>query len=440
MKKKSITDISYETISQLILESEWGKAVTNQELFEFLFDECYELLDGCNKDNYENLLEESSDVLMILLYIVIKNQDSRSETNIIEELLKRLNMKLRTRYSLFFEGNSNSEAEEKHWIETKHLEKEVCQYLYCPSNMCLDYAQFGRGNMVIYGDQVKCKTCGYSAKISSHNMLLYSSKSRRNLFEILDNYYNNFLKGTVFFAETYFRKYQKEYIKVLRYYTSYNTWKLALTNFFTSKHNGATEKSFQEFLIYPLRSYIQDILQKKFELSSYFMEINDLIIKYINLNYLEIKSVFCNERKDYAIWINYIQTLFKTMTVPTEYKQDYYTSNAVLKKYMNEFDILDMFQNYLFRVVVERHKVIKIVLEDKSDEVKTDELYLPIDISNCYLISQIGQVLITIVMKFSLHNLSLVNIMFLNRKSKINKNQLLEFTRDLIPVIGDIKC
>ena len=44
---KNISEISYQTIRKLIIESEWGKAVTNKELFNFLFDEVYEFVDGC---------------------------------------------------------------------------------------------------------------------------------------------------------------------------------------------------------------------------------------------------------------------------------------------------------------------------------------------------------------------------------------------------------
>ena len=69
---ENITEISYETIRKLILESEWGRAVRQEELFGFLFNEVYEFIDGCNRKDVDNMLEEASDVLMILLYIVIK--------------------------------------------------------------------------------------------------------------------------------------------------------------------------------------------------------------------------------------------------------------------------------------------------------------------------------------------------------------------------------
>ena len=91
----SIVNDVYETIQLLVHESEWGKSVTNTELFEFLFSEVYEFLDGCNKHDKENMLEEASDVLMMLLYIVIKNAGS-DQDNKIEELLYRVNRKLRT--------------------------------------------------------------------------------------------------------------------------------------------------------------------------------------------------------------------------------------------------------------------------------------------------------------------------------------------------------
>ena len=127
---ENITKVAYETICKLILESEWGKSVNNKELFCFLFNEIYEFLEGCNKDDKDNMLEEASDVLMILLYIVIKNTGDQ-QGNQIEELLQRLNHKLRTRYSVFFEGEQDSEKEEQHWIQAKHIEKEFLQFLFC---------------------------------------------------------------------------------------------------------------------------------------------------------------------------------------------------------------------------------------------------------------------------------------------------------------------
>ena len=45
----NITQEAYETIRKLILESEWGKSVTNAALYGFLFNEVYEFLEGCNK-------------------------------------------------------------------------------------------------------------------------------------------------------------------------------------------------------------------------------------------------------------------------------------------------------------------------------------------------------------------------------------------------------
>lgn len=93
-------------------------------------------MEGCNKEDKDNILEEASDVLMILLYIVIKNVDNQ-KNNLIEELLYRLNTKLRTRYSIFFEGNQGSEMEEQHWIQAKHIEKEILHYLFVLTQIVL---------------------------------------------------------------------------------------------------------------------------------------------------------------------------------------------------------------------------------------------------------------------------------------------------------------
>ena len=432
---KNISDISYDTIHKLIIESEWGKAVTNRELFVFLFSEFYELMDGCNKNNKDNILEEASDVLMILLYIVIKNVDNKQE-NQIDELLKRLNKKLQTRYSTFFEGKSDNGDEELNWVKTKYVEKEVIDYLYCPNLDCNNYARTRRGNMILDGSQVKCCRCGYVAKCSNHNMILYSSKYRRKMLDIIDNSYNGFLKGILFYADDYFNSYRQDYLKVIRYWITNQTRRLALNDYFVSKHNASVE-SFEEFLMYPLRNCLQNILCDKDKLSYSLIEINDVMLRCINTNYRIIKSIFCRDTRNNEIWTSYICYLMKTIKVSVGYNLD----NQATTREFDEYVKGQNFSTSIIKVyaILDPNRKINLILKPFCVFDEGNGIVIEADISACKSNSQIGQLVISVVMQFNLQHLQGLNCIFTNLRKNMDKKEVSEFLKDMLPMINSIE-
>lgn len=434
---KSISDISYQTIHKLITESEWGKAVTNKELFNFLFDEVYELIDGCNKNNKDNMLEEAADVLMILLYIVAKNVDNQHD-NQIDELLKRLNKKLHTRYSTFFEGTNNDGDEELNWVQTKYIEKEFLDYIYCPNAECHNYAKTCRGNMTIEGDKVKCSSCGYIERCSNHNMILYSSKCRRKSLDVLNNSFNGYLKGALFYSDDYFNSYKQDYLKVIRYWIDNETKRLAISDYFISRHS-ATIESFEEFLMYPLRNCLQNILCYKNKLSYSLIEINDLMLRCINADYIVLKNSFCRDNYlNYKeIWTEYIFYLIKTIKIPVGYNSDNQEVISPFEKHIKGKNFLrSIIKVY---VIFEQNKKVEVLLKPFPASDRGSGTIIEADISACKLNSQIAQLVVSVVLQFNLHHLQKINCVFVNLRSNLDKEAISEFLKDLLPMINCIE-
>lgn len=429
---KSISYISYQTIHKLITESEWGKAVTNKELFNFLFDEVYELIDGCNKKNEDNMLEEAADVLMILLYIVAKNVENQHD-NQIDELLKRLNKKLRTRYSTFFEGTNNDGDEELNWVQTKYIEKEFLDYIYCPNAECHKYAKTCRGNMTIDGGKVKCSSCGYIEKCSNRNMILYSSKCRRKSLDIMDNSFNGYLKGSLVYADDYFNSHKQDYLKVIRYWIDNETKRLAISDYFIVKHN-TTIESFEEFLMYPLRNCLQDILCYKNKLSYSLIEINDLMLRCINANYIVLKKNFCrdNHPKYNEIWEKYIFYLINTIKVPIEYNSNNQEGLSAFEKNILKSIIK-------VHVIFEENRKIEVLLKPLPLFDKGSGTIIEADISACKSNSQIAQLVVSVVMQFNLHHLQKLNCVFVNLGNNMDKEAITELLKDLLSMINCIE-
>lgn len=435
----NITKETYETIQKLILESEWGRTITNTALYNYLFSEIYEFLEGCNNRDEDNMLEEASDVLMILLYIVIKNTRN-SQANLIEELLFRTNKKLHTRYSVFFEGNQDGK-EELHWVQTKYLEKEVLHYLFCPNANCNHYAKTNRGNMVVNGNQVKCLTCGYTSLCSSNNIILYKSKYRRKLMDSLDNSYIGYINGTHSFADDYLSSQHEEYVKVVRYWATNKAGSLALRDYFASKH-AVPQETFDEFLMSPLRSFMNSELNYQFKPIRSTIKIYDLIIKLINTNYIEIKKRFCgNENSEYCeVWMSYIRQLIKSMALPISNepsvgKPPLHLNGTIALLKESQVVISNA---YILSMDVNK-KTIPAYLVFYSGSKDGNGAILWTDIANCKLNSQVGQVLMSTVLKFNLQHIGNLKCVLLNKKKNLNQEELLAFLKDLLPMIDSIE-
>lgn len=432
---ENISDKVYKTVQRLIAESEWGRSVTNNELFEFLFNEVYEFLDGCNRANKENILEEASDVLMILLYIVIKNVDGQSE-NQIDELFNRIYNKLYSRYSSFFDGDISG-AEEQQWHYAKYIEKEILQYLYCPSPQCTYFAKTGRENMTTDGEQAYCQICGYTDKCSNQNVLLYSTKYRRKLFDTLGTSFLGYLKGSSYYADDYFNSHRYDYCKVIRYMAGSAAGRIALKDFFTSKYN-VTEDSFDEFLMYPLRNCLKNIFNQK-QLPQDIAGVNDMMIMWINTGYSAAKTQFCGtDTPTYQrIWIDYIQQLLQSMSIPIVLEPILADS-----KIPSTFHIkkdTTFYKSYILYAELENGKKCAMVLQYFSVKDQESGASLQADVSVCKSIVQVGQIIMSAVIQFGLQHTSKLQCRLKNCKNALIRNELTTFLNDIFPTLAVIE-
>lgn len=431
----NILEVAYETIRKLIIESEWGSSVHNNELIKFLFSEVYEFVTACNTNDKDNMLEEASDVLMLLLYIDIKNSDTKTE-NVIEELLFRLNKKLHSRYSTFFNDDECYESEEQNWEKNKYIEKEVLNFLYCPIIKCCDYAKTNIGNILFSDGIVECRSCGYKSKSNNSNTILFKSKKRRKIIDAIDKNYVGFLKGTTFYANEFFYSNREEYLKVMRYWTTCKTARVALDNFFICKHN-TTETSIEEFLMYPLRDFFQNTLQSERTIPCGIIDINDLMLNFIKSDYIEIRNRFCVNNKSYFdLWIEYIRYLLKTMILSVRYDLN---NDLLLKelKVNNEAKFHSQ-KSYNLYIKMKNDNEVSVNLKQLNINSCEKGYMMTLDLLNCESITQIGQVIMSIVMKFNLQNVKKMKCVLSNVKENINREDLSEFIRDILPMLAYI--
>lgn len=437
----NITQEAYETIRKLILESEWGRSVTNTSLYSFLFSEIYEFMEGCNKRDKDNMLEEASDVLMILLYIVIKNIDNQQD-NQIEELLHRVNKKLRTRYSLFFEGIQDSEKEELHWVQEKHAEKETLHFLFCPNPDCHNHAKANKGNMILKGNQAICRTCGYTAPCSKENTIFYTSKYRRRLMDTLDDDYVGYLGGSNLFADAYFNIHHADYIRVVCYWVADSSGSLALSDYFASKHS-ADPSTFNEFLMHPLRNFMRSVTNQQVQPLRSAIEINDLIVKCINTNYTAIRGRFCEHKSEeyFNIWKNYVQYLLKSMNLPIVYEPISFNPSVFLRGAVaaqpKESHL--PLNSYTLHIHMAQNKEIDVYLGLFSVDGHESGGVLYADLSGCQSNTQVGQILLSAVLKFNLQHVQKMRYVLLNIRKNLDQLKLSEFLKDLLPISKQIE-
>ena len=432
----SISKETYETVSKLILCSEWGRNVTNTELALYLMNEVNELIEGYNKQDYENILEESSDVLMILLYIIIKSSNNPKH-NLIDEMLNRLNAKLKNRYSVFFNEDSDCEREEEHWIKTKHLEKEVSNYAFCPNAICSYYAKTGNVNIQVSDEMIKCTACGYTACPSNKNILFYRSKSRRKLFDNLEWHFDEYIKSGNEFADEFFFNSQRDYFKVIRLLLKNDTSSKALNEYITNKFSDKGQL-FNIFLLSPLINYLDRIQYRKEKINSRTIIINDIMIKNINAHYHFLKEYICmsNNREYNCIWISYIQYLFLSMQGTVEYSNNY----GIIEKDeidLNFFKKSQLIMNYDIYVKLNNNMILT-TLCNPADNNAESVLMMKSNINTCKTNTEIGMILFSIYLKFNLQSVSEIAIKLYGTERINNKNDLEQLLKDLMPNTGKI--
>ena len=272
-----------------------------------------------------------------------------------------------------------------------------------------------------------------TAKCSSDNTLFYTTKSRRKLFDTLDNSYIGYLNGTYFYADDYFNSHRQDYIKIVRYWVSNKSGSLALTSFFTSKH-AVSEETFDEFLMHPLRNQLKYMYNCQTNPLSAAIEINDLMIKCVNRNYTMLRNKFCggkNTTKYYDIWINYIKYLLKSMTLPVSY-ETIALDNQTLSPSKKQLLPLN---SYILHITMKQDKKTDVYLKQFSTDDRGNGAILQADISACKSNMQVGQVLISVILKFNLQHIPRLRCVFFNEAKGVDRQDLSEFLKDLFPML-----
>lgn len=292
-----MTDINketYETIKKLILESEWGRSVKNDELEYYLVEEVHEFIEAIAEKSEEHILEEAADVFMILMYILIKNRQE-CEENSIDEVISRINGKLRKRYSVFFDETFEYD-EEENWKEVKYIEKEVTPFLFCTNKECRKYGKMNVENMVVDNNKATCTECGNIYRISEENLLLRRSRNRRKIVSNIEGYFFKFLKNSIV-AEEYFSSYLNEYLQFMRYAALYPVGYNAFQEYISEKCDIDLEM-INEFFMIPLRNYVKYNMTGQKEILDMRSRINDMLLRWLNVDFERMYDMFGRKAED----------------------------------------------------------------------------------------------------------------------------------------------
>lgn len=410
---EKITDTTYFTIKKLILNSNWGKDISVNELLRFLYDEVEEFADSCRKKNIENIYEEAADVLMMLLYTVIKEADN-IDSNPIEYILENIDNKLKRRYSVFFEGRNDID-EEEYWKQTKKLEKNVVPYLYCSNSSCSMFGKINKGHMKYHNRTVECTSCGHTGALGEKNLLLCRCENRRYIFEKLLKYYDKYILGIEFAEDDYFINEKGDYFKIVKYIVKYPTGYLAICNMLDENKNS---DFLLGFLMKPLRNHIMKIdwLEERL-----LLDINDFFIKCVNLNYKRMTHMICDDGDDEyrEAWLEYLKNLFRGMETRFSLRE---------KKYVNS-DFVRLEESYDF--FIDERRINVIDRKEHHGVLKKREII--IDFFECEANCHILQAFISIMIELGIEYQYNLNINFVNIKEKLLDKGIKEAINDLFP-------
>ncbi len=102
---------------------DWDRAQTADSLIPYFIEEVYELIDGINKKDFNNIREELGDVL---LHIILQSQIA-SEKNLftINDVINGINEKLIDRHPQVFNSSKlqNNVIDEQNWEKEKQKNK-----------------------------------------------------------------------------------------------------------------------------------------------------------------------------------------------------------------------------------------------------------------------------------------------------------------------------
>jgi NTP pyrophosphatase (non-canonical NTP hydrolase) len=415
---ENMEKIVNDTIRKLILESEWGRQVKNEELKDYLIDEVNEFIESLKEENDEHMIEEAADVFMMLMYLVIKNRYQYSG-NSITDVLIGINQKLRTRYSTFFDGVTDG-SEEENWKKTKYIEKEIIPYLFCTNESCNKFCKKNVGQLKIENEMVLCSICGEKYKINENNLLLSRNSNRRKVMTDLEINFKDYLEDRRIVADEYFASHLDTYLQVMRYITIFPLGHKAFQNYFGEIFD-IDSCVIDDFLILPLKNYLSYKLNEKAGKFNLRLSINDMLIRWVNFDYLRLKKMFCRtEENDKRILLNCLRNIIASIEVILkEELTDFYSNEVVCSSNRKDGRLVI---NYLLpRRFNEKEVVIKLGVE--GTERLTD----------------IMGMMYNLIIKLGIQYKRSVILKVYPRDEKFEIDNLYELVLDLFPMILDVQ-
>ncbi len=101
----------------------WDIRQTSKTLVKHLKSECNELIEAIEKEDHENICEESGDLLYLILMLTeINSEQSRYQ---LKDVICEVNSKLIRRHPHVFQGTpyENEEQLKEQWLKIKSQEK-----------------------------------------------------------------------------------------------------------------------------------------------------------------------------------------------------------------------------------------------------------------------------------------------------------------------------
>lgn len=419
-----LTEIVYITIRELIQKSKWGQEATIDELLKYLYDETDEFAESCRRKNNTNIYEEAADVLMILLYIVMKERNDIKD-NPIEIILDNIEKKLKKRYSVFFEGIED-EDEEEHWKQTKYLEKEILDYIYCANPSCSEYLKVNRGHVRFDSNNIICDKCGQVEKSSGKNLLLPRKKKRRVVLENLKWHFEEYMQERKA-AQNYYINEKRDYYSVIRYIITYPLGYEVIKDY-CKGHFKSIDDEMDMFLLQPIRDYMQN-MRSDLEDGKLSLNMNEIMLNGINYNYSVLKKLVChsNCKSNEILFQKYLVKLFSGMQYKVSNLIDGYIVDS---QNVNEKDII---QKYRCEIGV--HEVVNVIKYEKNNKTVT-ACKLFFDVKMCTTNCEILQALVSVILQLDLQHYSNLEIQIMNLPDKLVSTELTGLISDIFPHVS----
>lgn len=176
-----------QTIQILMERSLWGSASSFDSLINDFRNEANEFIEGSQKRDISNMLEEASDVLMMMLCIIYRIKPDLCDA--LHVLSDAFIKKLHSRYPQFYDGSvedCHDKSEYEIWDEAKKHEA-ICAYMFCTNDGCSERNRIGRKNIAHTSGNYICECCNSVLIPTTKNVFLFRSPRRKKYVNLILN-------------------------------------------------------------------------------------------------------------------------------------------------------------------------------------------------------------------------------------------------------------